>query len=77
LPGLAGGNQGGADARIETDLLVNGASVGLKSAGMPRLGLVVISMPKVTLRKLLYINGLCEPQRCNLLRIKRSLLSAT
>jgi hypothetical protein len=40
-------------------------------------GLVVISVPKVTLRKLLYINGLCELQRRNLLRINRSLLSAT
>ena len=39
LPALARRNQGGADARIETDLLVDGASVGLKGAGMPRLGL--------------------------------------
>ena len=39
LPGLARRNQGGADARVETDLLVDGASVGLKGASMPRLGL--------------------------------------
>ena len=39
LPAFARRNQGGADARVETDLLVDGASVGLKGAGMPRLGL--------------------------------------
>ena len=39
LPGLARRNQGGADAGIEADLLIDGASVGLKGAGMPDLGL--------------------------------------
>ena len=39
LPALARRNQGGADARVETDLFVDRASVGLKGAGMPRLGL--------------------------------------
>jgi len=39
LPGLTRRNQGSADPRIETDLLVDGASIGLKGAGMPCLGL--------------------------------------
>ncbi len=39
LPGLACRDQGGADARIKANLLVDGAAVGLKGAGMPSLGL--------------------------------------
>ena len=39
LPGLARRDQGGADPRIKTNLLVDCASVGLKGAGMPGLGL--------------------------------------
>jgi transposase len=38
-------------------------------------GLVVISVPKVTLRKLLYINGLSDKAQRNSLRPQRSLLS--
>ena len=37
-PALARCNQGSADASIETDLLVDGAAVGLKGTGVPRLG---------------------------------------
>jgi DNA-binding beta-propeller fold protein YncE len=39
------------------------------------VGLVVISVPKVTLRKLLYINGLSDQAQRNSLRPQRSLLS--
>jgi replication initiation protein RepC len=41
------------------------------------LGLVVICVPKVTLWKLLYFNGLFDPPRCNSLRTKRFQLSST
>ena len=37
--GFARGDQGGANARIETDFLVDGFGVGLKGAGLPPLGL--------------------------------------
>jgi hypothetical protein len=36
---LAGGDQRSADARIKTDLLVDGTGIGLEGAGMPTLGL--------------------------------------
>jgi hypothetical protein len=39
LPALARGNQRGADAGVETDLLVNGTAIGLEGPGMPVLGL--------------------------------------
>ena len=34
-----GGDQGGADARVETNLLVDGSGIGLEGAGVPPLGL--------------------------------------
>ncbi len=36
---LAGGDQRSADARIKTDLLVDGPGIGLEGAGMATLGL--------------------------------------
>ena len=36
---LAGGDQRSTDARIKTDLLVDGPGIGLEGAGMPALGL--------------------------------------
>ena len=36
---VAGRDQRGADAGVETDLLVDGAGIGLEGAGMPPLGL--------------------------------------
>jgi hypothetical protein len=39
LPSLARRNQGGADTRIKADLLVDGASVGLKGTAVPGIGL--------------------------------------
>src|SRR3954453_1229348 len=39
LPALARGNQRGADAGVEANLLVNSTAIGLKGPGMPVLGL--------------------------------------
>jgi hypothetical protein len=45
--------------------------------GNGHYGLVVTSVPKVTLRNLLNINGLLDTPWCNSLRTKRTLLSST
>ena len=39
LLALASRNQGGADARVKANLLIDGAAIGLEGAGMPPLGL--------------------------------------
>ena len=39
LLALASRNQGGADARVKANLLIDGAAIGLEGAGVPPLGL--------------------------------------